>query len=114
MATDYFIKQGDTSPPIVAILKDATLSPVDLTGISGIKFIMTNKATAVKRVDAPAVVVDAAGGRVRYDWATGDTDIPGGYKGEFEVHWPDGTYETFPNSKYINIKVTADLGGAVG
>lgn len=113
MAVDFFIKQSDTSPPIVAILKDATGTVVDLTG-STIRFIMTNKATLVKIIDAPCDIVDAVNGRVSYAWVSPDTDVPAAYKAEFEVTWVDGTFETFPNSTYITVKVVADLGGTVG
>lgn len=113
MAVDFFIKQADTSPPIVAILKDANLAPVDLTGAT-VRFIMTNKATLVKVIDAPANVVSAPAGRVSYNWVSPDTNVPATYKAEFEVHWLDGTYETFPNSAYITVKIIADLGGTVG
>lgn len=112
MAVDFFIKQADTAPPIVVILKDANLDPVDLTGTT-IKFVMNIKATDENVVDADAEIVSAVNGRARYVWATGDTDIIGVYKAEFEVTWPDGTYETFPNSAYITVKVVADLGGVV-
>lgn len=112
MATDFYIKQADTAPPLVAILKDATLEPVDLTGTT-LRFIMSASTTATPTVDQPAELVDAVNGRVRYLWQTGDTDIIGSYKAEFEVTWPDGTYETFPNKIYINVKVVADLGGVV-
>lgn len=113
MAVDFYIKQADTSPPIVAILKDATDTAVDLTGAT-IRFIMTNKATGEAVVDAAAEIVDADEGRVRYLWVSPNTDEPANYKAEFEVLWPDGTYETFPNSAYITVKVVADLGGVVG
>lgn len=113
MAVDFYIKQSDTSPPLVAILKDATGTAVDLTG-STIRFIMTNKSTAAIVVNQLATIVDATHGKVRYDWQTGETDVPTNYKAEFEVHWGDGTFETFPNSVYINVKITADLGGTVG
>lgn len=113
MAVDFYIKEGDTSPPIVAILKDATGTVVDLTGTT-IRFIMTNKSTSERVVDAAADIVDAVNGRVRYLWVAPDTDVPANYKAEFEVLWLDGTFETFPNSTYIAVKVVADLGGTVG
>lgn len=111
MATDFFIKKDDTAPALVAILKDATGGIVDLTAAS-VKFIMTHKTTG-DVIEGDADVLDDTGGKVSYQWATGDTEVVGGYKAEFEVAWGDGTFETFPNSSYINIKVTADLGGTV-
>lgn len=114
MAVEFYIKQSDTAPAIVAILKDANLVVVNLTSATAVRFIMTNKTTGIKRVDHAATIVDAVNGKVKYQWITGDCDIVGPYNGEFEIAWSDGTFETFPNSKNINIKVVADLGGTVG
>lgn len=116
MATDFYIKEGDRLPEIQATLKDADDNSVDLTG-ADVRFIMTNKLTGTKTVDAAATVVDAANGVVKYIWATGDTDVDDTttpFRGEFEVEFADGRHETFPNDSYINIKITADLGGDVG
>jgi len=112
VATDFYIKDSDTLPAIQAILTDATDTVVNLSGCT-VRFIMTNKSTAVVAVDAAATVVNAAGGVVRYNWVTGDTDIAGGYRAEWEVTFGGGGVETFPNSTYMNIKITGDLGGTV-
>jgi hypothetical protein len=112
LAVDFFIKRRDQLPEIVAILKDSSVPPqvINLSGCT-IRFIMTNKATGVVVVDAPAVIVDAPGGRVKYPWVAPDTDEAGTYNGEFEVTFADTRAETFPNSKNLQIKVFADLGG---
>lgn len=113
MAVDFFIKQGDTAPAIVASLTDADGEIVPLTGAT-VMFIMKDKLSGEVVVEADGTVTDASGGVVKYDWQPGDTDVPNPYNAEFEVHFADGTYETFPNSKYIVVKVITDLGGAVG
>lgn len=111
MAVDFFIKKGDTLPSIQATLKDANDTAVSVVGAT-IRFIMTNKSTGVNAVDgAVAVTVNGAGGVVRYDWQDGDTDVAGGYRAEWEVEFAPNQVETFPNSAYINIKITDDLGG---
>ena len=46
---------------------------------------------------------------VRYDWAVGDTAVPGDYWADFEVTWGDGTVTTFPNSGYLEVRVVAEL-----
>jgi hypothetical protein len=97
----------------VAVLKDALEAIVDLTDTTA-RFIMTDKLSGTKVVDADATVVDPTNGIVQYQWVTGDTDVASSYKAEFEVAWGDGTFETFPNSKYIAVKVVPDLGGIVG
>src|SRR5689334_4269609 len=111
MATDFTIKQDDQLPEILAVLKDDTDAEVNLTGILGVRFIMTNKTTNEVKVDAAASVLDAPNGLVKYSWEEVDTDEAGNYKGEFEVEFSDGRLETFPNDKYLNIKVVVDLGG---
>lgn len=113
MAADFTIKTGDTAPAIVGTLKDATLAVVNLTAANAVRFIMKNKATGVKVIDQPAVFTNAAGGVVTYQWQTGDTNTVATYTAEFEIAWSDGTFESFPNSKYIVVRVIADLGGTV-
>lgn len=110
MAIDFFIKQDDQLPELQATLKDSTNAVVNLSGCS-VRFIMRDKSTGETKVDAPATVVNAAGGVVKYSWAVGDTDIPSTYKAEFEVQFPDTRLGTFPNSSYMQVKVTPDLGG---
>lgn len=113
MATEFTIKQDDQLPEIISILKDSSTPPViiNLTGVLGVRFIMTNKATGTVKVDQPATIVDHVGGEVKYTWQTVDTDTPGSYNGEWEVEFSDGKLESFPNNRYIQIKVFADLGG---
>lgn len=112
MATDFFIKTGDTAPAIVAVLKDAVGTIVDLTD-SSVLFIMRDKITNEKVVESAADILNPTGGQLSYQWQTGDTDTPDTYKAEFEVSFLDGTIETFPNSTYIFVKVVQDLGGLV-
>lgn len=112
MAVDFTIKQDDTLPEIQATLLDSSTpaQPVGLGGCS-VRFIMTNKATLQVQVDEPAEIVDAGLGVVKYVWQPNDTSVAGTFNGEFEVEFPDLRLETFPNDKYIQIKVKPDLGG---
>lgn len=112
MAVDFTIKAGDTAPAIKATLTDATDVVVNLSGAT-VRFIMKDKATGTTAVDAAATVTSAVNGLVQYQWQTGDTDTPDSYNAEFEVLFGNGTYETFPNSRYIQVKVKDDLGGNV-
>ena len=77
-------------------------SVVDLTGAT-VRFHMGDV------IDAPAIIVNATGGVVRYDWATGDTDVAGSYRAEFEVTFVDGRIETFPNDTSIGVIIREDL-----
>lgn len=111
MAIDFTIKQHDQLPELVVTLSDSLGATVNLNGSLGVRFIFTNKVNGTKVIDAPATVVDAPNGIVKYTWQAGDTATASTYQGEFEVKFADGRVETFPNSKYIAIKVFADLGG---
>lgn len=112
MTTDFFIKRRDQLPEITATLVDSSDPPqtINLGGCS-VRFIMTNKTTDEVAVDAPATIVDAVNGKVKYSWQPPDTDTDGNFKAEFEVTFGDGRAETFPNNKNIIIKITPDLGG---
>lgn len=113
MAVDFYIKQDDRLPEISSILKDAEDAIINLSGAS-VKFIMTNKLTGEKKIDADAEVVSAVAGSVKYAWIEGDTDESGAYRAEWEIEFADGRLMTVPNRTYLNVKVVADLGGVDG
>lgn len=92
-AVIYMVK-GDRRPSILATLKRKDQT-VDLTNASKVEFHMKKGDTVL--IDAEANIVDAAGGKVRYDWKEGETNVLGVCKAEFKVIWSDGTEETFPN-----------------
>lgn len=103
---DFTLKSFDRLPSI-----QATLS-ADLTTAVDVKFIMRPVAGGTVKVNSPAVIVTPASGVVRYDWAAGDTDTPGDYLAEWEVHWPGPKTQTFPTLTFHTISVLADLDGA--
>lgn len=99
MAT-FTLKRGDTAPALrYALLPEI----VDLTGAS-VVFIMDGLGRA------PASVVSAAPPVVQYDWQPGDTDRAGVRRAEFEVTYPDGGIETWPNAGYLLVNIVEDLG----
>lgn len=55
-------------------------------------------------------VVSNTGGVVQYDWQTGDTNRIGGFLGEFELNFPDGSVLSIPNADYIEIEIIPELG----
>lgn len=104
---DFAIKANDRLPSI-----QATLS-ADLTTAVSVDFIMRPVSGGTVKVNAAAVVVDAGAGIVRYDWLATDTDTPGSYNAEWEVHWPSSKTQTFPTATWHTIDILADLDGAV-
>ena len=107
MTMAFSIKQNDTSPALQATLKDAALSPINLTGAT-VRFHMKSIEGAIK-IDDPMTVTNALGGVVQYDWVLGDTDTVGAYYVEFEVTYSDASVETFPNNGNKIVSVVREL-----
>jgi len=104
----FYVKQNDTSPFMLATLKDANEVAVDLTGAS-VRFHMRAVGASQVTVDADAVVTDAEAGIVKYEWDAADTDTVGSYQAEFEVTFVSGDIETFPNNGYIRVEIIDDI-----
>lgn len=104
----FNIKQNDTSPSLGAQLLDGSKQIIDLTGCS-VRFHMKIAGSTTVAVDGTAVVTNGTEGRVAYEWSTGDTQTAANYQGEFEVTYPNGTVETFPNSGYIVVRVLPEI-----
>lgn len=104
----FYIKQNDTSPYLLATLKDGNGNLIDLTAAT-VNFHMRATGSSTATVDASAIVVDEDAGTVKYEWVTGDTATSGIYEAEFEVTYSGGVIETFPNDGYIRIVVTDDV-----
>jgi len=108
--SDFRIKRGDLKPRLEVILTDSLGNPLP-GGIpegATVLFHMRLPDSAVLKVNAAAVVDDAPGAAVAYNWAVGDTDTEGDYLGEFEVT-DSASPMTFPNSRNLVISVFADL-----
>lgn len=103
MSAAFYIKQGDTLPFLEAQLFGPDGNPISLQGLE-VGFRMG------RHIDAPAEVVDAAQGRVRYRWQPGDTDIPGAHKAEFVFRTLGGDQQTVPNSGYIMVVIEKQAG----
>ena len=104
----FFIKQNDTSPSLRAILKDGDEIAINLTGAT-VRFHMRTVGGATATVDADASIVTAESGIVQYIWDAADTTTVGSYQAEFEVTFPGGAVETFPNNGYIRVEITDDI-----
>ena len=93
-------------------LSDSSETAIALTGCN-IRFILKNKLTGEVVVDEEASILDEDEGTVAYAWQEGDTDATGVYNAEWEVEFPSGEFQTFPNSRHIQVKIFTDLGGLV-
>lgn len=107
---DFFIKQGDTKPSLVATLVDEDEQALDLSAAIAVKFYMILSAESTPKVNgSAATIVLAEGGIVHYDWSINDTNTPGDYDAEFEVEWSDGTKTTFPNFRFLKIRILKSI-----
>lgn len=104
-------KQHDLEPAVRTVgLKNADGSAINLTGASGVDFLLR----PVGQVGAPTVlgacaVVDAANGVVQYSLATGNLDAVGVYDQDWRIKWPTNRYQTVPNTGHNTIIVEDDL-----
>lgn len=106
---DFYLRQNDTLPSITATLKDGSGAIVDLTTATACKFHMRKVGSSVATTNAPAVIVTANAGAVRYDWLPADTLLTGTFYAEWEVTFGDGTIVTFPNDGYTEVLITEEL-----
>lgn len=110
---DFYVKQHDTAPPIQVPLPDVTQvsGALNLTGCT-VAFIMRAVQGTVPKVNSAAIVINAVGGIVQYQWVSPDTDTAGDYQAEFQVTFANGTKQTFPDPNYLLITITPDLDNA--
>ena len=101
----FYIKQGDTLPPLNVVLLDSQGNTIPEADISTAQFSM-RQGSNVKVSSQTATYVGPA--EFNYYWSilNGDTDTPGRYEGEISVLMADGTTRTFPNDGYIEIIIT--------
>lgn len=104
----FYIKQNDTAPYLLVTLKDGDGNLIDLTAATAVFKMRAVGQTSVK-TDASAIIHNADGGQVRYEWVAADTDTIGSFEAEFQITFVDGKIETFPNSDFIRITITDDI-----
>ena len=106
---DYFLKQDDVGGVIEATLYDASGAVVNLVGKT-VDFHMVATSSTTPKVSTPATIVDAAGGRVNYTFATPDTDTPGYFEAEWRVvDVSTGHPVTYPTRNYHIIHIARRL-----
>lgn len=108
---DFYIKEGDRAPALLVTCIDEDGVIIDLTAAISAAFYMINPGDDTPKVNGTAAVIVApqSGGQLRYNWAANDTDTPGDYDGEFEVLWSDGNKTTFPNFRFLRIKIARSI-----
>lgn len=103
------IKQGDTRP-LVAVLT-ANGKAVDLENTE-VAFSMVPKlsgvGTTISLQDAEIEDPPKAG-RVAYWWKVDEVSRVGDHRGEFQVTFPNGVVESFPNGEYISVRIIPEL-----
>ena len=104
----FFLKQNDTSPSLRAKLVGPTGAVTNLAGCS-VRFHMKLGSGSALKVDGIASIVDAPNGLVQYNWSPSDTNSVGQFIGEFEVTFPGGAVETFPNNSNIQITISPEI-----
>ena len=109
--SDFTIKEGADFPNLQARLKIKDGTTATLTGAT-VRFSMwlrKDHSLKINRVlatiESATPPADADDPNVSYPWASGDTDTPGEYEGEFEVTYTDSSIEIFPDRAYISIRV---------
>ena len=109
--SDFTLKAHDRLPSIQSVQSSGG-TPIDLTGATGVNFIMKATQGSTIKVNAAAIIVTPLSGVVRYDWAVADVDTPGEYIAEWQVTWTGGKKQSFPTLTYHSISILADLDGA--
>lgn len=107
---DSTIKRGDTWPPLRGRASDGTGGTIDLTAAGTILFLAKSGATLITGNVAVINPPDVDGFNWSYTWGSGDTDIPGDYSVELEVHWDATKIETIPNAGHQTLTIEQDQG----
>jgi hypothetical protein len=105
----FTIKQNDTLPALVAVLKETDGTPIDLTTATGVQLVVKKADGTGAWKKAAAFVTPRTEGKVQYNWVAADTSNSGTFNAEFEIAWPGGI-QTVPNNNYFQIEVAEDLG----
>ena len=110
MASPKFnIKQNDTAPSLVAVLRDTRGRPRILTGATVVLHMRLQSDSTVKITSGSCTLTDASLGIVTYPFTASNTDTAGVYLAEIQVTYADATVETFPNNDYIIVTITDDI-----
>lgn len=107
----FHIGEDDLNPALQVICTDDKGAVVPLDDAASVAFFMINPGVETPEVNGSAAVfVDKPAGIVEYRWVAGDVDTPGVYDAHFVVTWNDGKKTTFPNSRFITVKIKKKIG----
>jgi hypothetical protein len=104
----FTIKQNDTSPALVAELKDSSNVAIDLTGAT-VTFSMKDPYGRVVVNKQAASVRNTLAGEVAYYWEAGDTSQAGNNYAEFQITFDNGQIQTVPNDSDILVKIAPEV-----
>lgn len=104
------LKEGDTGPPLEVRLTDDSDDPTALdSSTDSVRFDLERPDGSDVALANDAKITAGAEGVVEYGWASGDTDDPGQYFGEFVVTFNEGesdeNVQTFPSAGYIPVVI---------
>lgn len=100
------IKRGDRRPGVTITCKNGS-APADLTLAAQLRLIGSLGGVVI--IDRP--VTGSVDGEVVVDtWEVADTADPGRLELEVEATWADGTIQTFPGDRYLEVDIIPDLG----
>lgn len=108
------VKRGDTKPDVRLHLfsedpdTDVT-TDIDLTTATRVR-VLISRGDGVHPIVDRDLAARPDDGRLTFEWAAGDTDEAGKFRGEVEVTWGDGTVQTVPGGGYFEVVIWADLG----
>lgn len=106
---EFYVKQGDVGRQIQTQALDATGTPINLTGASGVVFHMKRDQDAAAKVNAAATIVTPASGIMGYTWTGTDTDTAGVFKADWRVTISAGVELTVPTHLYDTVYVDPKL-----
>jgi hypothetical protein len=89
---DLTFVQYDTAPSLFGTLTHSDGSVFDLTDAT-VRFQMRLAIDRRFSVDSAAVIVEAAAGRVRYDWVAGDLSESGNFVSRWQITFQDSSIE---------------------
>lgn len=109
----FYVKTNDALIEMVAYLKNADGTAIDLTTASQVHVHVgiAGGGSADRIIDGACTIIDADEGKVRYWVTAADTDHDAmDYDLEFEARWADGTIITVPSKGNATFKLGSEIG----